>query len=329
MTMRFIVAVFVGLLYGLMPAASASAQSELAQSELAQSELAQSELAQSEQAQSELAQSEQAQSESVQSESVQSESAQSEQPQGEAESDSEQSEGQRAQNESIAETVSPARIKPRFFIRNEFRQRKDGTHINITEPLYDLPLTDKLGLRIQVPYVVNNPPDEPSVNGLGDITTVFFYRYLRSASGSYFLSLDTRWNTAANRKTGVGNTLVAPGWFASINLPKYDTILFPAVQSFVSVDKDEDREEINYTVLKLRFLTKLENRFYTFVEPLIYFDHEDDEYDSTGTLEVEIGRFANKQTMIYARPGVGLWGNTGSPYLFEWNFEIGYRYFFK
>jgi hypothetical protein len=309
MLMKFFVAACVAVLIGVLPVASASAQSELAQSELAQSELAQSELAQSE--------------------STQAESAQSEETQGEAESGSEQSDQQQAENGGTSETLSPPRIKRRFFIRNEFRQRKDGTYINITEPLYDLPLTDKLGLRIQVPYVINNPPDAPSVNGLGDITSVFFYRYLRSGGASYFLSLDTRWNTAANRKTGVGNTLVAPGWFATINLPKYDTILFPAVQSFVSVDKDEDREEINYTVLKLRFLTKLENRFYTFVEPLIYFDHEDDEYDSTGTLEVEVGRFANRQTMIYARPGVGLWGNTGSPYLFEWNFEIGYRYFFK
>jgi hypothetical protein len=285
-------------LIGVLPVASASAQSELAQSELAQSE------------------------------STQAESAQSEETQGEAESVSEPSEQQQGEGGGISETVSPAKAKARFFIRNEFRQRKDGTHINITEPLYDLPLTDKLVLRTQVPYVINNPPDEPSVDGLGDITTVLYYRYHRGGGKSYFVALDTRWNTASSRKTGVGNTLVAPTWFASINLPKYDTILFPMVQSFISVDHDPDREEINYAVFKGRFLTKLENRYYTFVEPLIYVDYEDDN-DTTGTLEVEVGRFVNKQTMLYARPGVGLWGNTGSPYLCEWNFEIGYRYFFK
>ena len=61
---------------------------------------------------------------------------------------------------------------------------------------------------------------------------------------------------------------------------------------------------------------------------LVYFDHKTNN-ESTGTLEVELGRFVIKQTMLYARPGAGLWGNTGSPFLFEWNFEIGYRYFFK
>ena len=117
-----------------------------------------------------------------------------------------------------------------------------------------------------------------------------------------------------------------PTWFASNNLPEQKTILFPLAQTFISVDHDDDREEINYTVLKGRFLTKLQNRFYIFGEPLIYFDHEDDN-DTTGVLELELGRFVNPRTMLYARPGAGLWGNTGSPYLFEWNFEIGARFF--
>ena len=74
-----------------------------------------------------------------------------------------------------------------------------------------------------------------------------------------FVGLDVRWNTAVEENLGVGQTLMAPGWFATINLPKYNTILFPLVQTFFSFDRDDGREEINYTVLKGRFLTKLEN----------------------------------------------------------------------
>ncbi len=235
--------------------------------------------------------------------------------------------GQSQQGDSdISKTVSPDKAKPRFFIRNEFRQRKDDTYINILEPLYDLPLSDDLVLRTQVPYVNNNPPDEPSTNGLGDITNVLFYRYRSGGGRNYFLGLEARWNTAASAKLGVGNTLLAPTWFASINLPEQKTILFPLAQTFISVDHDDDREEVNYTVLKPRFLTKLQNRFYIFGEPLIYFDHED-QNDTTGVLELELGRFVNPKTMLYVRPGAGLWGNTGSPYLFEWNFEVGARFF--
>lgn len=239
-----------------------------------------------------------------------------------------QSKDAEAGADSISETVDPIKAKPRFFIRNEFREREDGAQINVTEPLYDLPLTDKLVLRTQLPYVINNQNNGPTTSGLGDITTALIYRYHKGGGKSYFAGVDARWNTASKRTLGVGNTLLAPTWAATISVPKYNTILFPLVQTFFSVDHDDGRQEINYTVLKGRFLTKLENRYYTFVEPLIYIDHEDSD-DTTGTLEVELGRFVNKQTMLYVRPGAGLWGNTGSPYLYKWNFEIGYRYFFK
>ena len=239
-----------------------------------------------------------------------------------------QSKDEKAESGSISEAVNPSKAKPRFFIRNEFRERKDGAQINVLEPLYDLPLTDKLVLRTQLPFVANNAPGGGTTSGLGDITNVLYYKYQQGEGKSYFAGLDVRWNTAVESNLGAGQTLVAPTWFATINVPKYNTILFPLVQTYFSFDRDDGREEIHYTVLKGRFLTKLKNRYYTFVEPLIYFDHTDSN-DSTGTLEVEFGRFVNSQTMVYARPGAGLWGNTGSPYLFEWNFEVGYRYFFK
>ncbi|NIO40206.1 MAG: hypothetical protein GTO41_08430, partial [Burkholderiales bacterium] len=210
----------------------------------------------------------------------------------------------------------------------EIRQRKDDAYISFVEPLYDLPLTDKVVLRTQVPYVVNNPADAPSTDGLGDITNVLSYRYFSGAGRSYDVGLEVRWNTASAPELGVGNTLLAPTWFGSITVPKYNTILFPLVQTFISVDRDEGRRKLHYTVLKGRFLTKLENRYYIYVEPVIYVQHRRDN-ETTGTLELEFGRFVNAQTMLYLRPGAGLWGNVGSPYLFEWNFEVGYRYFFK
>jgi len=228
----------------------------------------------------------------------------------------------------ISKTVSPDKAKQRFFLRNEFREREDGTQINILEALYDLPLTDKLVLRTQVPHVTNNPPDGPAVDGLGDITNVLDYRYRSGGGRSYFIGLEAKWNTARNSKLGTGKNLLAPTWSASINLPKYHSILFPVIQRFFTVSGEADREDLNYTVIKPRWLTKLENRYYTFVEPVVYIDHENDN-ETTGVLEVELGRFVNPQTMAYVRPGAGLWGETDSPYLFEWNMEIGFRYFFK
>jgi len=239
-----------------------------------------------------------------------------------------QSEKPQASQQDIGQTVSPNKAKRRFFLRNEYREREDDTGINVFEALYDLPLSDDLVLRTQVPYVTNNPPQGSSSDGLGDITNVLYYSYKRGGGKSYFIGLEGRWNTASKPNLGVGNTLLAPTWFASINVPKYNTIFFPLAQIFFSVAHDDGREELNYTVLKPRWLTKLKNRYYTFVEPVIYIDHENNN-ETTGMLELELGRFVNPQTMAYARPGAGLWGETDSRYLFEWNFEIGVRYFFK
>lgn len=230
--------------------------------------------------------------------------------------------------QDIGQTVSPNKAKRRFFLRNEYREREDNTAINVFEALYDLPLSDDLVLRTQVPYVTNNPTVGPTSNGLGDITNVLDYRYKREGGNSYAIALEARWNTASEPTLGVGNTLLAPTWSATISVPKYNSILFPVAQVFISVAHDDGREELNYTVLKPRWLTKLKNRYYTFVEPVVYIDHENDN-ETTGVLEVELGRFINPQTMAYVRPGAGLWGETDSRYLFEWNFEIGARYFFK
>ena len=231
-------------------------------------------------------------------------------------------------HEDISKTVSPGKAKQRFFLRNEFREREDGTHINILEALYDLPLTDKLVLRTQVPHVTNNPPEGPTVNGLGDITNVLYYRYSSGGGKSYFVGVEAKWNTARNPKLGTGKNLMAPTWFASISLPEHDTILFPLIQRFFTISGDPDRQDLNYTLIKPRWLTKLKNRYYYYAEPQIYIDHENNN-ETTGNLELELGRFVTPQTMAYVRPGVGLWGETDSPYLFEWNFEIGMRYFFR
>jgi len=239
-----------------------------------------------------------------------------------------QSKDAQGSSDDVSKRLTSAKAKPRFFLRNEFRERKDDTQINITEALYDLPLTDKLVLRTQIPYVINNPPTGATTEGLGNITNVLAYQYYNGDGKSYFAAIEARWNTISKPTLGFSGTLLAPTWFASINVPEYNTILFPLVQTFFTVETDIAQEDVTYTALKGRFLTKLENRYYIFGEPVIYIDHELAD-QTTGVLELEFGRFVNNQTMVYVRPGAGLWGDIGSPFLFEWNFEVGYRYFFK
>ena len=227
-----------------------------------------------------------------------------------------------------ASRVDPARITPRLFVRNEFRERRDGSRINILEALYSQPLSDKVALRVQVPLVTNSPVQAGSNTGLGDITARLAYRVAVNEGDSYFLAVEGRFDTASEPNLGVGKYLLSPVAFAAISVPEYKSFFFPLVQTVFTVGGDDTRPDIIYTVFKGNWFRILENRYYLFFEPALFINHERSN-KSTGTLEVELGRFVNPKTMLYARPGVGLWGETDSPLLFEWNFEVGFRYFFR
>jgi hypothetical protein len=59
----------------------------------------------------------------------------------------------------------------------------------------------------------------------------------------------------------------------------------------------------------------------------LYVDWEHD--GRTGfTLEAELGRFVTKGLGLYLRPGIGLWGDKLPP-VYNWNFEVGFRYIFN
>lgn len=149
-----------------------------------------------------------------------------------------QSKGVQDGSEDVSKALTSKKAKPRFFLRNEFREREDGTQIDITEALYDLPLTDNLVLRTQIPYVINNPSNGTTTEGLSNITNVLSYQYYNADGKSYSAGLEARWNTVAKPELGFSGTQLSPVWFASINVPKYNTILFPLVQTYFTVQSD-------------------------------------------------------------------------------------------
>lgn len=227
----------------------------------------------------------------------------------------------------ISKRVDPARITPRFFFRNEYRKRQDDSHANTMEGLYEFPITDKIALRTQATLITNNPTQAASDFGFGDITTRLAYTFASGETGSYFVGIEGKFDTAAEPTLGSGKNTLSPVLFASIPLPEYKALFFPIVQTVFTISGEDSRKDVTYTVFKPRVFRKLENRYYLFLEPAFYIDHEMGD-KTTGNLEVEFGRFVNAKTMLYGRPGFGVWGDT-TPYSFKWNVEVGFRYFIK
>jgi hypothetical protein len=226
-----------------------------------------------------------------------------------------------------SKALDPSRPKTKIFSRYEFKEDEAGNEVSIIEALYDFPLNNDWSVRVQAPVVHRNPAlSAESEAGMGDMTLRIAKNTFTTDGGSpWFLALETIWDTASDVTLGKGKNRVAPTIFGFVKVPSLGLLAFPQVQTFFTMGGDDSRTDVNFTSLKLPILKKLANRYYFFVEPFVAWDHVRHE-QSTGTLELEYGRFVNPSTMLYVRPGTTLWGDE-SAFSFKYNMEIGFRLF--
>jgi hypothetical protein len=229
--------------------------------------------------------------------------------------------------ESVTKRLDPTDFKSRVETRYEYQSLQNGGTRQLLVPRYEHAFSKALSLRFDVPYVAYGPPTPGSGDerGLGDVMIRPAWRALRGEGYGLVLAAEIYFDTASEPHLGTGKNVVAPLGFISLDAPRLSSVVFPFVQQFVSVSGDADRADINTTLLRLGVLSRWPNRFYTFLEPSLYIDWKRDA-DTGFTLELEIGRLLNRQLAIWARPGVGVWGDD-FPLTYNWNFEVGFRYF--
>jgi hypothetical protein len=230
--------------------------------------------------------------------------------------------------ESVIKRLDPTDFKTRAELRYEYQEPQGPGTRQLIVPRFEYAVSKTLGFRFEVPYVVNRPhePGVPDEEGIGDAMLRAHYRIMRGPTYALVGAVEVFFDTASEERLGTGKNVVAPLVFASIDVPQLNSVFFPFAQQFVSVSGSDDRMDINTSLLRTGLLTRWPNRFYTFVEPSLYIDWERDA--RTGfTLEVELGRLITRSIGVWARPGVGLWGDD-IPQVYDWNFEVGFRYLF-
>jgi hypothetical protein len=229
--------------------------------------------------------------------------------------------------DTVTKRLDPTDFKSRFETRLEYQSLQDDRGSRtLLVPRYEHAFSKTLGARIELPYVWVDP-DQPGVSGehgIGDMVLRLNYRATRGAGYAVVLAPELALDTASDDRLGTGKYVFQPTLYASIDAPQYKSVVFPFVQQFWSIAGDDDRDDINTTLLRVGLLSRWPNRFYTFVEPSLYIDWERDA-DTGFTLEVEIGRLMTRNLAIWARPGVGVYGDL--PVIYDWNFEVGFRYF--
>jgi hypothetical protein len=217
----------------------------------------------------------------------------------------------------------------RFEIRDEFEDLQGGGTVYMIVPRLDYSVNPDLSFRIETPIVSADPgtPNNATESGMGDLLFRGSYRVARGAGYAIVAGSELILNTATKDTLGTGKNVIAPLVFVSIDLPQYDSVVFPFLEHYVTLGGDDARPDVDYTSIKSAFLTRWPNLTYTIVEPQVIVDHE--RADKVGmTLEGEVGRFLNRDTAFWVRTGLGLFGNN-LPQVYDWKCEIGVRFFLK
>lgn len=229
--------------------------------------------------------------------------------------------------------AAPARadsldFRMRGELRNEYVDYQRGGGANMIVPRLDYAVTPAFSLRVEAPVVASGPElaGESNQSGFGDLLFRTSYRVVRTGGYAAVVGGELILDTASKDSLGYGKEVLAPLAYASIDIPRCRSVLFPFIQHYFTIGGDDSRPDVHYSSVKAAMLTRWPDRFYTVVEPQLIVDHE--RADRVGaTLEAEGGRFLTRRLAAWARPGIGLHGDD-LPQVYNWNLKIGVRYAF-
>ena len=231
---------------------------------------------------------------------------------------------------SAAESAlkKPTDFRSRAEIRNEYQDLEGDGYRNLVIPRVEYAVTPAVALRFDLPYVTYDPGDGgESVSGQGDLLARIAWRATQRDGFALILVTEVTFDTADDARLGQGKTVVAPLVYAAIDVPKHDSVFFPNFQHYFSVAGDENRPDVNFTVLKPNLLTRWPDKIYTFLEPQFTIDWERDAKVGL-TIELEVGKILSRNIAAWARPGIGVINRNELAQVYEWNFEVGMRYIF-
>lgn len=217
--------------------------------------------------------------------------------------------------------LDPTDFQSRFESRYEHQALHDGGTRALFVPRLEYAFTNTLALRLETPYLWNRVDGQPYDRGFGDMVLRLNWRALRGDGYALIVGPEVSLDTG-EKGIGFETTVFQPVLIGIIEAPGIKSVIFPYAQHFIDI---AGKSEVNMSLFRTGMLTRWPNRFYTFFEPSLYVDWEHDSKKASA-FELEIGRVMTKHLAIWARPGVGFGGDK-LPFVPDWNFEIGFRYF--
>ncbi len=166
--------------------------------------------------------------------------------------------------------------------------------------------------------------DDVDEFGFGDIDLRFMTVPYMNIKKKFAMAMGVEFflNTASEDELGAGATSVAPliflGFFNPIGP---GSVLFPGYQHTFSIDEDDGRSRVNQGLIDLFLVqTFKENKFWTYVDPQIVLDYENDDYFML--LELQGGMMVGPTGhSAYIMPSFGV----GSDRPYDFSIEVGYK----
>ncbi len=234
-----------------------------------------------------------------------------------------------AQQDSDVPTVKKSGgldpTKKKIFLRSEYKKLENNTSSLIGDALVELPITPQWYARVSMPFKRNTALSGETNYGLGDLVTRISYLAINTSAGTrLFFGMENKWDTATDTALGGDKYTISPVVTGFMRFPEAKIVTFPSIQYVDTLGGSSSSDSRN-TTIKGTTVKILTDGYYLMSDPAFIWDHERND-QSTGTLDIEYGRFVEGKTMYYVRPGTTLWGDS-TPFSFKWNIEFGIRIF--
>jgi hypothetical protein len=218
--------------------------------------------------------------------------------------------------------TNPVNLQRTLILFNEYQNRRDGEYINFLNFRYIEPFAkNKAAVRLTLPLVLTDLGGGTDF-GVGDFNLRFNWIPRLTPQYGLFVGLETSWNTATEDTLGAGRNWIAPVVIYVKFLPK-KTIFAPTFQQLIDIGGDDDRGEINQSVLDFYYVKPAKNGWWI-LDPTVLINYEGDT-SLAGQVELErgfvIGPRGKGVASWYVRPGVGIGGHKA----YDWNIEVGYK----
>jgi len=225
--------------------------------------------------------------------------------------------------------TDPTAIVGRVQLTSAYFDLPQGARGVDTVARLDLPFRRDFLLRVDAPFLKWSDPNRPgttSAQGFSDLAVTAGWRAYNTPEYAVLVGVITTMPTAAESGLGLGKYTVGPTIATARFLPRWESFLVGLITQQFSVGGDPARMPVNRSRAIGQINSFWAERWWTIAQAVWQVDWERNSKTSM-TLELEVGRSVVGRLGVFARPGVGIWGQE-VPGAFDWNVEVGVRYMF-